>query len=241
MKRTVLLLFLTLSPGAFGKDILVPKSTYAPVFKDPGEENLSVGPLWVDEVPVTNREFLAFVKANPRFAKSKVPALYADKSYLSHWSGDRSFAPATSDFPVTNVSWFIARKYCASKGKRLPSIAEWEVFSDAQNPKLEAASLEWYAKPGSSLRKVGLEAANKFGIKDTHGLIWEWVENFSEAIMTDDARRADPLFCGGGSLKAKDPKRYAAFMRFAFRSSITAKYNSANLGFRCVKDSGEKR
>jgi formylglycine-generating enzyme required for sulfatase activity len=46
----------------------------------------------------------------------------------------------------------------------------------------------------------------------------------------------DSLFCGGAALKAKDPKLYAAFMRFAFRSSLTAKYESANLGFRCVRD-----
>lgn len=242
MKCLAVLLFLALSPSAFGKEIYVPNSTYVPVFKDPGEQNVSVGPLWVDETPVTNRDFLAFVRANPRFTRSKVPALYSDKAYLSHWTGDLSFAPAESDFPVTNVSWFIARKFCAFKGKRLPTIAEWEVFSDSQNPKLEAAILEWYAKPGSTLKKVGLSPANKFGIKDTHGLIWEWVDNFGEAIMSEDNRRADPLFCGGGSLKAKDPKRYAAFMRFAFRSSLTAKYNSANLGFRCVKDdSGGKR
>jgi formylglycine-generating enzyme required for sulfatase activity len=242
MKCLAVLLFLALSPSAFGKEIYIPNSTYVPVFKDPGEQNVSVGPLWVDETPVTNRDFLAFVRANPRFTRSKVPALYSDKAYLSHWTGDLSFAPAEADFPVTNVPWFIARKFCAFKGKRLPTIAEWEVFSDSQNPKLEAAILEWYAKPGSTLKKVGLSPANKFGIKDTHGLIWEWVDNFGEAIMSEDTRRADPLFCGGGSLKAKDPKRYAAFMRFAFRSSLTAKYNSANLGFRCVKDdSGGKR
>jgi formylglycine-generating enzyme required for sulfatase activity len=242
MKRLAILLLLTLSPGAFGKEIRVSRSPYVPVFKEPGEPDLNVGPLWVDETPVTNRDFLAFIKANPRFARSKIPALYSDKAYLSHWTGDLSYAPAEADFPVTNVSWFVARKFCASKGKRLPTIAEWEVFSDSQNPRLEAAILEWYAKPGSKLNKVGLTPANKFGVKDAHGLIWEWVENFSEAIMSEDSRRADPLFCGGGSLKAKDPKRYAAFMRFAFRSSLTAKYNSANLGFRCVKnDSGEKR
>ena len=33
--------------------------------------------------------------------------------------------------------WFVARKYCASKGKRLPRISEWEYASDGQNPENE--------------------------------------------------------------------------------------------------------
>lgn len=215
------------------------KAVYTPVFRDPGETDTVVGPLLVDETPVTNKEFLEFVLENSQFSRSKIPVLYSDKNYLVHWTGDGSFAKTEANFPVTNVSWFVARKYCAAKGKRLPTIAEWEVLSDSQNPKLQSKILEWYAKPGSKIRKVGVEPGNKFGVKDTHGLVWEWVDNFAEAIMSGDSRggsSTDAMFCGGAALKAKDPSLYAAFMRFAFRSSLTAKYVSGNLGFRCVKD-----
>lgn len=238
MKSVIFLLFLTFSTAAAGKEISLPKEVYVPVFRDPGEVDVTVGPLLVDETPVTNQEFLAFVKTHRQFTRSKIPRLYADTGYLSHWTSDTTFVKSQAHFPVTHVSWFAARKYCAAQGKRLPTIAEWEVASDAQNPKIESEILEWYAKPGSKLSPVGKRPGNKFGVKDVHGLIWEWVDNFSEAIMSGDSRggsSTDSLFCGGAALKAKDPRLYATFMRFAFRSSLTAKYDSANLGFRCVK------
>lgn len=239
MRHAIFLTFLILSPGALGKEVKLSKSVYVPVFRDPGERDTIIGPILMDETPVTNEEFLAFIKNYPTFARSKIPRLYADSGYLSHWTSDTTFAKSEANFPVTHVSWFAARRYCASQNKRLPTIAEWEVASDAQNPKIEAKILEWYAKPGSKLRNVGEKAGNKFGVKDAHGLIWEWVDNFAETIMSGDSRGGsdtDSLFCGGAALKAKDPKLYATFMRFAFRSSLTATYQSANLGFRCVKD-----
>lgn len=239
MKFVVFLLILTLNLESFGKEIKMPKKVYTPIFRDPGESNTEVGPLLVDETPVTNSDFLVFIKANPQFSKSKIANLYADKGYLSHWKNDYAFDKTIAQFPVTHVSWFAARRYCEAQGKRLPTIAEWEVASDSQNTTVEEKILEWYSKPGSKLRNVGQESGNKFGVKDAHALIWEWVDNFAEAIMSGDSRGGSPtdsLFCGGAALKAKDPKLYATFMRFAFRSSLTAKYTSANLGFRCVKD-----
>lgn len=239
MRFAVLIFLSAVSLPVWGKEVRLPKSVYAPVFRDPGETDTTVGPLRIDETPVTNREFREFVESHPEFGRSKIAALYADEGYLSHWTGDASFAKAEADFPVTRVSWFAARKYCAFRGKRLPTIAEWEVAADARNPKIEAKILEWYAKPDAKLRNVGLEPANKFGLKDVHGLVWEWVDNFGETIMSGDSRGGSStasLFCGGAALKAKDPTLYATFIRFAFRSSLTARYVSANLGFRCVKD-----
>lgn len=241
MKLIALIFFLTYTSIVLGKEVEVPKTIYVPVFKDPGDVDIEIGPILIDETPVTNKEFLKFVKKNPQFARSKILRLYADNNYLSHWISDTLLKKNEQELPVTYVSWFIARKYCAAQGKRLPTIAEWEVASDAQNPTFNDKILNWYAKPGSDLRKVGAEPGNKFGVKDAHGLIWEWVDNFSETIMSGDSRggsSTDSLFCGGASLKAKDPRLYATFMRFAFRSSLNAKYSLPNLGFRCVKDKG---
>jgi formylglycine-generating enzyme len=239
MKSVTFLLLLIFSPIVFGKEVKLQEAVYVPVFRDPGELDIKVGPLLIDETPVTNQEFLKFVKAHPNFSRSKISKLFADSGYLSRWTSDTTFAKSEADFPVTHVSWFAARHYCAAHGKRLPTIAEWEVASDAQNPKIESEILEWYSNSSSKLQGVGKKAGNKFGVKDANGLIWEWVDNFSEAIMSGDSRggsSTDSLFCGGAALKAKDPRLYATFMRFAFRSSLTAKYNSANLGFRCVKE-----
>ena len=71
-------------------------------------------------------------------------------------------------------------------------------------------------------------------------MIWEWTSDFNSAIVTGDARSDTglerQLFCGAGSLGAKDPSNYPAFMRFGFRSSLKAGYAIHNLGFRCASD-----
>lgn len=240
----VSILFFSLLPwGASATEVKVPRSMYAPAFRDPGEADAPVGPLWVDEAPVTNRDFLNFIKGNKTYSKSKIPAVFADEGYLSHWRNETSFETSYSSHPVTNVSWFAARKYCESQGKRLPSIAEWEVLSDAQNPEQEKKILDWYSSPKTQMRAVSKADANRYGVRGTHGVIWEWVENFSESIMSGDSRggsSTESLFCGGAALKAKDPKLYATFIRFAFRSGLSAQYTSKNLGFRCVRDFGKE-
>ena len=73
-----------------------------------------------------------------------------------------------------------------------------------------------------------------------HGLIWEWNSDFNTALVTgesrEDSSRNRGLFCGAGALSAEDKENYAAFMRFAFRSSLKGNSTSSNLGFRCAKD-----
>lgn len=239
MKLAAILFLFFLTSVAGAAEVKIPKEIYKPVYKDPGEGDSTVGPFLMDQTPVTNQEFAIFVKSQPQFSKSQVARLLADSGYLSHWTSDTKYPSAQALFPVTNISWFVARRFCESQGKRLPTIAEWEIASDAQSPENEKQILAWYAAPGTKLRKVGIKVGNKYGVKDAHGLIWEWVDNFSEAIMSGDSRGGSPtdsLFCGGAALNAKDPKLYATFMRFAFRSSLTAVYTSANLGFRCLKE-----
>jgi formylglycine-generating enzyme required for sulfatase activity len=73
-----------------------------------------------------------------------------------------------------------------------------------------------------------------------HGVVWEWVADFSTAMVTGDARGDTgldrQLFCGSGAQGAKDIQDFASFMRYAFRSSLKASYTVPNLGFRCAKD-----
>lgn len=241
MKLIVLSLFLltVFSTQTTYAEVRIPEGVYTPIFREPGEGDTKVGPLLIDETPVTNAAFADFVDENPEFKKSAIKALFADSNYLSHWTGDGSFKKNEANHPVVFVSWFAARRYCQWRGGRLPTIAEWEYASVASDLENEKIILAWYSKPNSSLRDVSQGLANKFGIKDMHGHIWEWVDNFSETIMSGDSRGGsskDAFFCGGAALKAKDPTKYAAFIRFAFRSSLTAQYTSQNLGFRCVRD-----
>ena len=53
-----------------------------------------------------------------------------------------------------------------------------------------------------------------------------------------DASLDEGLFCGSGATNAADFRDYAAFMRYAFRSSLSARYCVPNLGFREAAPAG---
>lgn len=217
--------------------VVVPGGSAALLFRDKGEENIVVPPLRVDVTPVTNEEFLSFIKLQPQWRRSKIKALFADKTYLEHWQGDFSFSPSLAKKPVTQVSWFTARAYCRYWGKRLPTTTEWEYYSDAGSPESETILLRWYEKSQEILKPIKQGKPNKYGIYDAVGVIWEWVDDFSSAIMSGDSREGPmrDMFCAGASLNAKNPTQYAAFIRYAFRSSLKAQFTTSVLGFRCVQ------
>lgn len=243
-------------PRAFGAVppagmALVPTGLYRPAFR--GEKDAKETPVkafLLDIYPVTNAEFLEFVRANPRWQRSQVKRLFADANYLQAWADDLDFGPGvSSNAPVTFISWFAAKSYAAWRGKRLPTVAEWEYVATAsparadggQDAEFKRQLAAWLAAPAPGrLPPVGTGRPNWFGIQDLHGLVWEWVADFNTAMVTGDARGDNglerQLFCGSGAQGARDTSDYAAFMRFGFRSSLKADYTVHNLGFRCAKD-----
>jgi formylglycine-generating enzyme required for sulfatase activity len=230
--------------------VTVPAGNYVPLFR--GEKDAKAVPLssfQLDERSVTNGEFLAFVRGNPKWQRSAVKRLFADERYLAHWAGDLDLGTADAAQPVTHVSWFAAKAYAAAKGRRLPTTAEWEFAAGAgftepdgkKDAEFQKAIALWYGTPSPAvLPPAGAGRANLYGIRDLHGLVWEWTSDFNSAIVTGDARGDTGLernlFCGAGSLGSKDTSNYAAYMRFGMRSSLKAGYTVHNLGFRCAKD-----
>jgi sulfatase modifying factor 1 len=202
----------------------------------------------LDTHAVTNGEFLAFVRARPEWRRSRVSRLLADENYLAQWAGDLDLGPdasAVRDSPVIQVSWFAARAYARWEGKRLPSTAEWEYAAGAGAPATDPAEqqriLDWYARPVRlPLPPVESTACNRWGVWDLHGLVWEWVEDFNSALVTGESRADSDVerrfFCAGGAVSATDLTDYAAFMRYAFRSSLTGADCLSSLGFRCARD-----
>jgi formylglycine-generating enzyme len=225
---------------------------YRPLFPaTPEEAEIAVTAFRLDREPVTNAEFLRFVTAHPRWRRDRVAALTADPDYLGHWQratavGDR--APA--DAPVVRVSWFAARAYCAAAGGRLPDEREWELAAAAsaterdasRDPEWTAQILAWYAQPTPDVLPAIGGAPNAWGVRDLHGLTWEWIEDFAGALVAPDDRdrgATREMFCGGGAGRATDPTAYAAFLRIAYRSSLQGRYTTPNLGFRCAYDAPE--
>jgi formylglycine-generating enzyme required for sulfatase activity len=230
---------------------LIPAGLYQPPFRGPNDaKEVSVSDFFLDVCPVTNAEFLEFVRANPRWRRSQVKRLFADENYLKAWAADLDpGSNVLSNAAVTWVSWFSAKAYSEWKGKRLPTVTEWEFAAGASATRPDGNKdalfrkqiSTWYATPAPErLPMAGVTATNLYGVRDLHAVIWEWVADFNTAMVTGDARGDSGLdrrlFCGSGAAGAKDTSDYPAFMRFGFRSSLKASYTVHNLGFRCAKD-----
>lgn len=206
-------------------------------------DSIKINSFCIDKYAVTNKDFLEFVKANPEWSRSKIKRAFADEAYLKHWISDFEINRSNyklDNCPVVNISWFAAQAYCKWKGKRLPSLNEWEFVAASEpintNKEIKEIILDWYSKPNNNASyPIATSYENAMGVFDMHGLIWEWVNDFKTLQQsTDEQENEIKLFCG--PIGSGDPTDYASYMRLAFRNSLKASYTSATLGFRAAKD-----
>jgi len=199
------------------------------------------------ETPVTAQEFAAFVQTHPAWQRGQAPAIFADARYLSDWpAGDRP-GGAGRNAPVVNVSWFAARAFCAGEDARLPTWLEWEYVAAADETRPDARAdyawrqriLAWYSQRAAAGSTPVGGAPNAYRVRDVHGLVWEWVDDFNALFIAGDSRtQGDPdvlKFCGAGAISIIDRDSYAVLMRVALLSSLSGADTTSSLGFRCAR------
>ena len=226
----------------------IPAGRYVPLFMN-GRTTVEVRAFALDRRAVTRAEYLAFVRAHPRWQRGRVPAAFAERGYLGGWPGPLAVGTETDGRrPVTEVSWFAARAYCAARGARLPTTDEWEYAALASEWSRDASRdaafvtrlLQLYRTPRPLPPTVGSGFRNAYGVWDLHGLVWEWVLDFNSLLVSDDLRatagRDHPLFCAAGVVGATDPGNYPAFLRYGFRAALEGRTTVGSLGFRCAQD-----
>ncbi len=241
-------LFFCLTANCQSKMVLIKGETYTPLY---GRDSLkvTVSDFKMDVYPVTHEQFLEFIKKTPKWKRSTIKKLFADKNYLIDWKSDVEIGAKQSlKAPITNVSWFVAKDYCKTQGKRLPTIDEWEYVAMANKTLPDARPqktyneyiLSWYEKPKTFNNEIESTFKNYWGVYDLHGLVWEWTLDFNSVLISGESRKDvdndSNLFCGSAAIGASDLMNYAAFMRYAIRGSVKAKYALKTLGFRCVKE-----
>jgi formylglycine-generating enzyme required for sulfatase activity len=197
--------------------------------------------------PVTRAEFAEFVRTHPQWQPGQVAKVFADRTYLQDWPDPTGTGLALGQSPVTHVSWFAAQAFCEADGARLPTWLEWEYAAAADatrtdartDPQWLAKILGWYARPASTALPAVGGAANVYGVRDLHGLVWEWVDDFNALLVNPDSRSQEDAdkfkFCGAGAINLKDRENYAVLMRIALLSSLDAATSTSSLGFRCVR------
>ena len=197
------------------------------------QHEVKIAPFYLGCYPVTNEEYALFLQANPDVQKPK---------YLA----DRRFNPKRR--PVGGVSWRDAQRFCEWSGGRLPSEAEWEYAARAgtttdywwgDDPGTNHAN---YVDSGSSWRgkqtsPVGSFEPNPFGLYDTAGNVWEWVQDAwhgdyqgaptdGSAWDADDTEGVNRVLRGGSWIGR------AGYVRSACRYGFEPDARFVNFGFR---------
>ncbi|UMR30017.1 formylglycine-generating enzyme family protein [Massilia sp. MB5] len=200
----------------------------------------TVAPFLLRTNPVSVEEFRNFLASHPEWQRGQIPGLFAAPGYLAAWQGDMDSNPLQANSPVTQVSWYAARAFCEAEGGRLPRWYEWEFAAAASATRADAREddewllkiLSWYERPGNVRPgAIGMDEANLYGIHNLHGLIWEWVDDFSGLFVNADSRAKGEQktmeFCGGAAVSLADRRNYAILMRLTcwprWRASSTAR------------------
>jgi formylglycine-generating enzyme required for sulfatase activity len=183
---------------------------------------------WIDRLEVTNAHYRQCVEAGA-CAEPENLRYYQDPRYAEH--------------PVVYVTWNDAQAYCAWRGGRLPSEAEWE--KAARGP--QGWEYPWGNQPDcgrlnadnriGGTQPVGRypAGASPYGALDMAGNVWEWVADWYDAypgsLFSSEMYGQKYKVVRGGSWNhpAEDASTYNRDIAYPARAL-------AVVGFRCVSD-----
>jgi len=141
--------------------------------------------------------------------------------------------------PAVGVTWDQARAYCAWRGGRLPTEAEWEFVASTGLEKPLAATA-WFDDFSRAVpHPAGGKAPDARGIYDLFGNVWEWCEDVYDPAFYQAASAENPVNRGAGDKRVlrggswHDP---ALLLRPSNRAGRAADRHGPDIGFRCARD-----
>ena len=197
---------------------------------DHGPKNVCIKNLYVDKYPVTNQQFLNFIKSTDY--KPADP-----QRFLAHNPNK-----IKNNYPVVCVSQYDAMQYAKWVGGRLPTDEEWQYIAAGPN------YLEWpwgdifdplvCNHDHGALTPVNAhkKGASWCGCEDLSGNTWEWTSG-----VYDDGEHKFALLRGGSFFYAQDHWHVGGGARknnyhWKLQLLNEGMNRASTLGFRCVYD-----
>ena len=167
-----------------------------------------------------------------------------------------SFKACGGRCPVETVSWHEARAYCARRGLRLPTEAEWEKAARGGTETRFfwgdkfAAQYAWTRNnssvkyspsyDGLGTHPVATRKANGFGLQDMSGNVFEWVEDCYDFEWYEKMPAIDPAntpaTCKRRVVRGGSWYDGPWDVRPAARHSYNPDFGDYLIGFRCASD-----
>jgi formylglycine-generating enzyme required for sulfatase activity len=190
----------------------------------------------IDETPVTNAQFAAFVKSAGYKPKHS-------ENFLKHWADGHPPA-GKEDHPVVYVDLDDARAFAAWAGKRLPSEEEWQYAAQGADGRkypwgnrMEPDRCNGGESNGTKPVKAFPRGRSPFGCYDLCGNVWQWTESErSDGRTRFCIVRGGSYFAAPGSDWYMDGGPRPANFAVKFLSMWPGLDRCATVGFRCAAD-----
>ncbi|ALA60104.1 formylglycine-generating enzyme family protein [Nitrospira moscoviensis] len=200
----------------------------------------------MDRDEVSLGEYLAFLQQRKEHPPEELQKLIWHVITI-HSVSDRTL----TRWPALYVTWHEAKAFCASRGTRLPTEAEWEKAARGT----EGALFPWGDAPPDKQRamfgqhhvhEIPILAAvdsltagqSPFGLRHMAGNVAEWVQDwfgFDYYAYMPERNPPGPNSGRYKSLRGGSWKSKPIMLRTATRSGAPPDQRSATIGFRCAK------
>jgi formylglycine-generating enzyme required for sulfatase activity len=233
-----------------GEMVLVPTGTFtmgdSAGRPDETPHEVSVGSFYLDRYPVTQELYEKVLGVNP--SKRKDPKNPVERT---QWTDAVRFCNKCSELEGLAPCYNLSTWECNfdADGYRLPTEAEWEYacragstgkycFGDAES---DLPRYAWL-KPGSQGRPhpVGEKQANRWGLHDMHGNVWQWCNDWYGETWYADSPASNPhgpatgkmRVLRGGAWDSTPEKCRSAYRHKEFPVYSDACFGADSYGFR---------
>ena len=222
----------------------VERDFYAETHEKPNHP-VALDAYYIDKFEVTN----ALYQVCEAAGACKRPIQTDSRTHFKYYGN-----PTYDQYPVVYVNWNMANAYCAWRGSRLPTEAEWEKAARGTDPHLypwgdtkpvcQIVNYKGSQGCDNDIREVGSrpDGQSPYGVYDMAGNVWEWVNDwYSQAYysISPASHPQGPASGLGKVVRGGSWNSTEDDIRTSKRRSFPPRDSYYDLGFRCAMSVSE--